>query len=94
MWNCARYDVLGCREGQERSPPGMRGSAYRESNGADIGGQPCGALQCLFYHSNGGNTCLIRSAIPFSVEQFNASEACAESALPLARFPHVHCIEE
>lgn len=73
----------------------MRGSACRESNGADIGEQPCSAaLQGLFYHSNNGNTCLVRSAIPLSVDQFHMSEACAECALPLARFPHVHCIRE
>ena len=70
----------------------MRESAYREINGADSGGQPCSAaFQSLLYHSNNGNTCLIRSAIPFSVDQFHTFWSCPECCLPLNGFPHKRC---
>ena len=69
----------------------MRESAYRESNGADSGGQPCGAaLQGLLYHSN-TNTCLVRFVTPPIDWQFSTYQACAECALPLDAFPHSRC---
>jgi hypothetical protein len=103
MRKCAKCRASWCRGGQERGPPDTRGGAYRESNGADLGGQPSAALQGLVYHSdtcntyntgntcNAGNTCLIRPAIPFTDWQLSSHQACAECMLPLDIYSHHNC---
>jgi hypothetical protein len=90
-WRCRGCDAFGCRSGQERSPPGMRGSAYREGVDSTGPGNPCDtavATALPLYHTN---VHLVRAATPFLIRQFYTFEACSECCLPLRGFPHKRC---
>src|SRR5262245_44581816 len=78
MRQCARYNGSTCGQGRMRDPPDIRGRVCRESNGADIGWQPCSAaLQGLFYHIYAG---VVRSS-PSGILELSVFLACAECAL-------------
>src|SRR5262245_11159895 len=88
MRKCARCSGSTCLRGRERDPPDTRGSAYRESNDAAIGGQPCGVTSlCPLYHAFSG---LLRSSRSDFLELL-IFLACSECSLPLQGFPHHRC---
>ena len=88
MRKCARCSGLTRVQVRERDPPDIRGRVCRESNGADIGGQPCSAaLPGLLYHIYVG---VVRSS-PSDILELSVFRACSECALPLEGFSHRKC---